>query len=160
MGRSVSYLSHALGITYFSNDPTNDNGKVVDIDENDNEFERSANDDDYSQSFDDLLENIIAAIESKYPSLSEPHKKLWDGNETRIILTNNWAEIGISEYCSLVSLSIRVNSGLEEKHGLAEQWIKKVWPSMVRHAKENTYHNNLCKVASFSNGEGVFELSK
>ena len=52
MGRSVDYLSNAQGVTYFTNDPTNENGKVIGIDDEGNDVECEPNEDDYQFSFD------------------------------------------------------------------------------------------------------------
>lgn len=158
MGRSVDYLSRALGVSYFTIDPTNENGKVIAIDENDEEYERDPTDDDWSWEFECLESNILSVLEDKYPSLSRPSKPYWDGNETKILLVNEHCEIGISEYCGLVSISIRVNENDYNIHpGISETWVEKVWPNMVKLMGENTGHTQLRKLGSFSNGEGVYE---
>lgn len=139
MGRSVSYLSHAMRVTYF-NLPSDD-------EEDNNEFV-----------FDDLFMNVKCSLKAAFPSLWECEK--WDGNETRIFLENYLAEIGISEYCGLVSISIRVPISDYVNENLAEHWISQNWEKMKKVMAENTYHEHLQKVGTFSNGEGVYELVK
>lgn len=155
MGRSVDYLNNAIGVTFFSVDPTNSNGLINDQDEEGNEIERETNDSDYEFCFDDLLGNITYSLLAKFKSLSKVEKR-WDGRETRIILENSHCEIGISEYCSLVSVSIRVKVSDYVNEALAENWIKQNWHAMVKTMTENTYHENLTRIGGFSNGESIY----
>ena len=132
MGRSVDYLSNASRIYYVP-------------------FECEEGEEDFA--WDDFEDNLTYGLKTKFKSLDKCKK--WDGRETRIFLENNLAEVGISEYCGLVSISIRPKDGVES---LGENWIDKISTNFEQVIKENcgeTYR----KVGSFSNGEGVFEKS-
>ena len=108
--------------------------------------------------WDDLVYSVLTALKEVAPSLYEPSPKRWDGNETLIILENSHAEIGISEYCGLVSLSIRVNETNQYYTGnnsLSLNWIRKMWQPMVIAMMKNGV-NMYGKQGTFSNGEGVY----
>ena len=92
MGRSVSYLDNAEVVIYFPIE---------------NELNEQGECDDFlSQlNWDDLVSNLQCEIKAKLPSYSVCKNK-WDNRETRIILENDLCNIGISEYCGLVSLSV------------------------------------------------------
>ena len=109
-----------------------------------------------------LLEGIVETMKSEYPGFDEPSKKKWDGKETRIILEGHGVQVGLSEYCDLWSLSVRVNendleyaSSDEEYESMkkdALDWINTNW------AEASKYWDDFRKVGTFSNGESVFEL--
>ena len=127
MGRSVDYLSNAHKVFYTPF-------------EGENEWD-----------WDDFFSNISYGLKAKFPSLENCER--WDGRETRIFLENNLVEVGISEYCGLVSVSIRAKEG---KEAIGENWIDKVaanFEKVIRGNCGDVYR----KVGSFSNGEGVFE---
>jgi len=142
MGRSVNYLTDAKEVTYFP----------FDEDEKDQE--------ETSWHWNDLQEDIQAVLEKACPSLYETDD--WDGNEVKIILRNTFAEIGIAEYCGLVSLSVRVNPDYyEEIPGqLAENWIALIWPKVEWLLQEKLGLRLLQKDGSLSNGEGVYSEYK
>ena len=127
MGRSVDYLNNAHKVFYATF-------------EGEDEWEWS-----------DFSDNITYGLKAKFASLA--HCKKWDGRETRIFLENNLCEVGISEYCGLVSISIRAKEGLES---LGENWIDKIYANFEKVIRENC-GDVYKKVGSFSNGEGVFE---
>lgn len=137
MGRSVDYLSNALKVYYLSYEQyfENEDGQEI--------F------DDYA--FEVLFDNIKHEIKAKYKSFVVTDN--FDGREVKIFLRNNIVEIGISEYCGLVSISIRnVN---DEKIGLARNFINKIDKGILDILKQNG--ETLTKVGTFSNGEGVYE---
>ena len=77
----------------------------------------------------------------------------YTGRETKIFLRNRLVEFGISEYCGLVSVSVRVyDDGMK---GLAENWVDKNWSKI-----ESVIGANVRKVGTFSNGCGVYEHIK
>jgi len=134
MGRSVNYLSNADLVLYFD-------GSFLE-----NEFD-----------WEDFKSNLIYKIKKKLKSYNECDK--WDGNETRIFLENELAEIGLSEYCGLCSLSVRVrDDDYDEyfKEGIAKRHIKQIEKSLVK-CLENTGVEILNRLGTFSNGCGVFE---
>lgn len=127
MGRSVSYLTGATKVAYF------DVGYMKD------EFDW--------QCFE---ENITYSLRKQFKSLEDADK--WDGRETKIILQNSFVEIGISEYCSLASVSVRINDDAIDngQQGLAERFIGAVERKLEEMSE-------LTKSGTFSNGEGVYE---
>jgi hypothetical protein len=141
MGRSVDYLSNATKVLYikYETEYENEDGEMVD-----DEF-----------AFDDLHDNIISVIKELYPSFKDVDGR-YDGRETRIILENRIVEIGISEYCGLVSISARPNQHADEygKHGLAESFINKIWDKLQKEL--NKYADVLNRVGGFSDGTSVY----
>jgi hypothetical protein len=140
MGRSVDYLSYAVGVTFI---PLEYNSE----DEGDQDWV-----------WEDFEETVKDACTKIAPSLYEVSKK-WDRRETRIILANRHCEIGISLYMTLASVSIRHNqSDYSSRESLAVHWINQVWPKMVEEIGK--YYTILRKLGSMSNGEGVYEEVK
>ena len=133
MGRSVSYLSRSQKVVYIP-------FEVENVEES--EFE-----------WDFFYEDLIDVLCEKYPSLNVVRNK-WDGRETRIILANDLCEIGLSEFCGLVSVSIRVNE-YYEFYNIAENWINRINFEKVLNERFNT----LRKIGTFSNGESIYELN-
>jgi len=134
MSRSVSHLNNAEVILYFP------------YDEENNE----------SFAWQDLKDNLINEITKYLPSFYASDK--WDNRETLIILENNYCNIGISEYCGLVSLStsaknsdynIYINNFGKAYANKIEKTLKKVL--------KNLGLSNYNKIGTFSNGEGVYE---
>lgn len=134
MGRSVSYLSNAVHKTF------------VDVSEMDESYD-----------WDDFLRNIKYALKKKFPSLTDC-KNEWDDRETTIILDNYHCQIGISEYCGVASISIRVNESSRDENNLSlsKNWIDQVWDNMLKVMQKNTGYDFLVKQGSFSNGEGIY----
>lgn len=148
MGRSVNYLSNALQISYFQWPTLWVYNEETGIDEETDQFE-----DGYI-----VTENIQESIISEFPEFE--YSKKWDGNETNIILKGYGTEIGLSEYCGLASLSIRIDENelnymdedeYNEQYDKIEAWINENW------AKISQGYNQLTKIGTFSNGEAVFE---
>ena len=139
MGRSVDYLSRAEHVAYINN--------AVDNDETTDYFIAREN-------WNWFKEGLVELLQKRCPSLEEVDE--WDGRETHIFLENLHAQIGLSEYCGLVSLSIRINDTNFRCNGqLAFGWINQVWPKILTDL-DKRYHT-LTKLGSFSNGEGVFQ---
>jgi hypothetical protein len=137
MGRSVSYLSNAQHITYLN-------------------WECEEGTEDFA--WDDLKESVIECF-SKFKTLSQPLNKKWDGRETSIILENAHSEVGISEYCGCVSISIRPIEDDYVKIGLATKWINLIWPKVLKELDKCFPTSHLHRIGGFSNGESVYELS-
>lgn len=181
MGRSVSYLRNAIGIAYihFDNEEQTfcdkcGNANTTTLDEDTDEghnhlcedcnitFEGYPTDPQFEWNcFVECIEDIL---KKRIPSIDILDRKnsRWDDRETRIFAENNLAEFGISEYCGLVSISIRV---IEDDYAwkyeaLAKHWIAKVWPGIQAAIVETFPTTALCKVGNFSNGEGVYTLAK
>jgi len=152
MGRSVDYLSHAEYVIYFKADWMNEQDDNGEYDEVLSEM-----------NWGDFKGNLISNICSKLKSYYEVDE--WDGREVWIFLKNELAEIGLSEYCGLYSLSIRArddefyNSYEKVKEGLAKAHCKKVRKSLEKALKDCGV-DILNKIGTFSNGEAVYKLAK
>lgn len=144
MGRSVSYLSRAQRVVYF------EWPKVEVYDEETEEFSAS----DTLEESDIVVEDIQEVIKSEFPEFD--NAKRYDGDETLIILEGYGTQIGLSEYCGLASLSIRVDSFIfhfkgEEDIEKIVEWINENWE------KVSNPWNKLQKLGTFSNGEGIYQ---
>jgi hypothetical protein len=117
--------------------------------------EDDVDDDGYQQAWDDFYCNTKYAIKGLFPSLTDCDR--FEGNEDRIFLENDLVEIGISEYCQGVTISVRPKESRYEQNteGLAINWINKVWDKVE--AKLSEHCDIYRKVGTFSNGEGVYE---
>lgn len=151
MGRSVSYLSYAEYVLFFTAD-------WIGKDEDDN-----FNEDQSYFDWEDFKNNLVSNITSKLKSYNECEK--WDCNEVSIFLENELCEIALSEYCGLYSLSIRAkddefyNSYENVKEGLAKHHTHQIRKTLSV-ALEKSGATLLQKVGTFSNGESVYELAK
>jgi hypothetical protein len=149
MGRSVDYLNNAVKVNYFQY-PT--------LWVYDEETDRDIETDEYEDGRL-VVEDIQETIKSNYPDFE--NSKRWDGRETSIILTGYGVEIGLSEYCGLATLSVRVDQYVldycdtdeeaEEAERTALNWIRDNWDECSK------YWNQYRKIGTFSNGESVFE---
>ena len=160
MGRSVDYLNHAIGKTFFNVDFTDENGKVTGLDDEDNEIKVEPEDYHHEDNWDDFLIDVVNSLKKAYPSLEQTDGtyKNFEG-ETRILLTNDFCEIGVAKYYDLASVSIRVNERYfgDPQFNLAEPWIKRVWPNMEKVMNKYIGHEQLNKVGNMSDGCGVYE---
>lgn len=149
MGRSVDYLNNAERVNYFQW-PT--------LSIYDPETDRDIETDEYEDA-SIVIEDIQEYIRSIFPGF-DPCSR-WDGRETHIILEGYGVEIGLSEYCGLASLSVRVDEGpleyseddeaYETDKQKALNWINENWDEASR------YWNKYRKIGTFSNGEGVYQ---
>lgn len=127
MARSVSYLTRADAVAY-------DHLEF----ENDEIFDELT--------WRDYKEFMIEKLKNKFPSLQDTDS--WE-DETQIILENEFCEIGLSEYCGLISISIRAKDEYDNYPGLAEAWVDKVKSKFLS-------IGTLIKQGTFSNGESVY----
>lgn len=136
MGRSVDYLSEAYKVLYISYETEYEyeDGEVIQ-----DEF-----------AFDDVFGNIRCELKSLFPSLRDTDE--WDGRETKIFLENKLVEFGISEYCGIISLSVR--SKEYETDGLAHNFIDKTWDK-IRKSLDG-FCNVLNRVGGFSDGTSIY----
>lgn len=148
MSRSVDYLNNALKVSYF------EWPLIESYNEETEQYERT---DEYEESYI-VKEMICESIISEFPEYE--YSKKWDGRETAIILTGYGTEIGLSEYCGLATLSIRIDENLlayyeedeyNEQCDKIEAWINENW------AKISQGYNQYNKIGTFSNGESVYE---
>jgi hypothetical protein len=149
MGRSVDYLNNAERVNYFQW-PTlwvydEDTDQDVETDE--------------LWDASDVISDIQECITSNFPEFDKCSR--WDGRETQIILEGYGVQIGLSEYCGLASLSVRVDQSIldycdtDEEADAEEQkikdWIHANWDEVSK------YWNEYKRIGTFSNGEGVYQ---
>lgn len=144
MGRSVDYLNNALKVAYFPW-PT--------LEVYDEETDTYKETDEFEDSYF-VVENIQQYIMSEYPEFECSSK--WDGRETRILLEGYKVQIGLSEYCGLASLSIRIDEDeldyetFEDDMDAVSEWIDTHWENISKP------WSTLNKIGTFSNGESIY----
>ena len=106
----------------------------------------------------DLMEDLKQQIQEQFPSFSEPWKKRYNGREVMIILENKHAEIGVSNYEDIISVSLATKDEYENDRmeALAKQWIAQVESSFHKKLEKSYSHSALNRSGNFSNGEAVF----
>jgi hypothetical protein len=123
MGRSVNYLRNADAV-YF------------------HQLE-----DEEMQDFDLLIEDIQEHVIYKYPEFEAVDK--WEDRDVNIILQSDLVEIALSEYCGVISLSVRTLEEADQTK--AASWIEHFFKRAIAPwAKAR-------KIGTFSNGESVYE---
>lgn len=100
--------------------------------------------------FDDAVDCAIDALRAKYPSLEQPSRQRWIGNEGRVILENKLVSIVVSEYCGLVAISAVVEDGYG---ALAERFGNNIdlTPAAA------CFGDELVCRGRFSKGEAIFD---
>lgn len=93
--------------------------------------------------WDFFVDDIRYRLKDDFKSLSDCNK--WLGREDNAILENDHCYIGLSEYNSLVSLWC-----VPKETNLALNWIEQIRPKFKK-------YGDLKKIATFSNGEAIFE---
>lgn len=108
------------------------------------------------------MEDLKAQIKEQFPSFSEPWTNRWNGREVKIILENKHAEIGVAQYCDLISVSLATRDSYDNDNmeALAKQWIAQVEANFHKKLEKSYSHSALNKVGTFSNGEAVFNEIK
>jgi hypothetical protein len=132
MGRSVDYLNRAQHVSYFE-------WPSYECDEGEQHYEDS----------EWVIDCIQESIKSEYPEFYNEDK--WDGRETHIILSGYGVEVGLSEYCGLATLSIRVEDDTSDEVEDIEAWIDVNWDNI------SLGYNMYRKIGTFSNGEAIYE---
>lgn len=161
MGRSVDYLSRATQVSY-ANVSTFGYGAPWNEETDDYDYEAEPVYSDFQAEcdWDDFKANLGEAFAKYYPSLDFDAKGHgWDGRETMIIARNKLVEVGLSEYCGLVSLSVRP---LDEhpwlnyaQSPIGERFARQMnLDKVLAHALGEEVV--LRKVGTFSNGESVY----
>jgi len=133
MSRSVNHLNHAEHVSFI---PTEDFCGC------------DPDDPDCSFFFKEEADRVAERLRGRWPSFEAADR--WNNRETRVVAENGHAEVGVSEYCGLTSVSIAVVENCERPE-LAEHWIR----SMVSAFEE--MFGTLRKLGTFSNGESVYE---
>ena len=138
MGRSVSYPSNTAAVCFRD---VSSFGYMIDDEGNTtDEYDQCQGQDDWEWFVDSIKEDAM----NKWASMSECNK--WVDREDRAILENNFAYIGVSEYCGLASVWL-----LPKDEALAANWCKRIAKNFEKMFGEYV------KVASMSNGEGVYQ---
>lgn len=134
MGRSVETIGR--NVVYF------------DFDYDDNDLA--------TEDWQDLQDNIICAITSKYKSfIVTPNQWAeYPYRENKILLENDHIQISISEYCGCGAVSIFVRDDMEYPE-LAEYWLSQTWDTLSRIIGK--YVTVLQRLGTMSNGVAVFE---
>ena len=132
MGRSVSYPSNALIVTF-----------------NTITYDSEAEEYDIDAEWDDLIDNFVSLCEIYWPSLNLDIK--WLDREDQALLSNRLVRIGLSEYCGMVAYWVVPNEQNPECFALAKRWAKQIEELFVRD------FGGYRKVGSMSNGEGVYQ---
>ena len=157
MGRSVNYLNRAEFKTFFDVSlDTDSEGKITTFDDNGDEVQTEPTDWDYQLNWDDFFGAISFMFVKK---LGLNYSKKWEGDDVKIFAENRFCEVGISEYCGLASVSIRINdaeSYSEHSERVAKAYIEYLWGKALKLFDSEVRHTRLNKIGSFSNGEGVY----
>lgn len=136
MSRSVNYLNRAETVAYFDVAYMQDEADVW--------------------KWDFFIKDIIYSIIEKYPSFTKCDK--WDSGEVHIFLENSFAEIGISEYCGLASLSVRLHQDLDNPYYSEDISRANLAKNQLKHyANFINEISELRRVGTFSNGESVYK---
>lgn len=138
MGRTVSYPSGSVAVCYRDISHFGTDGDSFD--------ELSA-----ELEWESLIEDIVETCKAHWPSLKEC--EYWLDDENRVLLENQHAIVGVSEYGGLACVWLKVCIlRLSRSNGmLANHWSLQIAP------KFNMFFGQLRKVGTFSNGEAVYE---
>lgn len=88
MGRGVSSPSNVVNSFLITLETEDEDGVEVDI-----AFE-----------YECIMDQIVNVVGERWPSFCEPRREKWLGTENRVLLYNDFAYIGISEYCGDVNV--------------------------------------------------------
>lgn len=108
-----------------------------------------------------FTEDLLNVIQASFPSMYEGDR--WLDREVKQIAMNQLVEVGISEYCGLVSVSLRPKE-FEEYYAedarlarLANIWMRRSGEKFLQTIQKAYGDKCLRKMGTFSNGEGVYE---
>jgi hypothetical protein len=111
------------------------------------EFDRDY--DQYAEEWVYMLEYFVERVTETWPSFSRVER--WPHDEVRVVLQNGLAEMAVSEYCGLTSLSIAPVENVSE--GLANNFIDSISDKFL------SMFSNYYRIGTFSNGESVYEVA-
>ena len=117
------------------------------------------NDDEDNWIWDDFIASLKAEAQAKIAGMEECD--VWVDREDHAILQNSHALLGVSEYCGLVSVWIRPNKNFVPQSD-ADELAQALECNNIPLAKivEAANGTVLRHVATFSNGEAVYERSQ
>lgn len=129
MSRTVNYASDAIAVAYFDYD------------------DREGFD------WEELEDDIVNRLQESWKSFTSC--RYWLDNEVLMIAENDLAYVAISEYCGLCSLSLVPKSYEDDYH----DFVSELGPHWCNQIKDKFVEkfSTLRKVATFSNGEAVYE---
>jgi hypothetical protein len=139
MGRSVSTPYGAVAVGFVD---VSEFGRVVDEDGNvtDEYCEWQSSDD-----WEWFTYDVAFRAKKKWKSFGEC--EYWVGREDKAILENEFAYVGVSEYCGCAAVWLLP----KDEHQLAEAWCNKIAKNFEKEFAA------MVKVGTFSNGEAVYK---
>lgn len=115
--------------------------------------------DEFGESVDEVIDDLIYSIKLGLPSLDEPWKSVWDG-EAKLVLENNLVNVWLSEYCGTISVCVTPveDDGYNDRYfgGLSINWINQVSNTLDKILK-SSMGTAMNKLGTMSNGVSVFE---
>lgn len=140
MGRSVSTPSDCTAIAYQHHECEDDlcGGETGDC----------TYDGDWWQSD---IDSEMDYARTLWPSLSPCGKNVWLGREDHAYLENEYAYVGVSEYCGVTAIWLKPK---ETDDGRAAHWCSQIAPRFLK-----TF-STLARVATMSNGETIYRSTR
>lgn len=153
MGRSVSRHKYSLEVCY---EDISNHGYAPEFDDNGDEIHGDDPDkwvyDEFCHQvdWDCWVEYQQDKAKKLFPSMTECDE--WLDREDRAIMENDFAYIGVSEYCGLASIWLVFKGDVMDidNYGLGKAWCGKAC-----HGFSQTF-GDLVKLGKMSNGEGVY----
>lgn len=108
-------------------------------------FQTLSDDDAFGDDWEDFLDDITTRCIETWPSMYVADE--WVGREDHAIVQNAHVWIGVSEYCGLVAIWLKVK---DEENGLSVQWAKRIAPKFAK------MFGQLRQIGHMSNGEAVY----
>ena len=111
--------------------------------------------------WDNFIECLQDRLGTRYPSLVEADE--WPERECHTIMENQHAIFAVSEYCGLVSVSMRAKEddyGYDEHVGLHQSWSRRVAPGFQNFMAKAFGQYCLSRMGGFSDGTSVYQRVK
>ncbi len=108
-------------------------------------------DDDAEYHWESFIEDLQTVVEEKYPSFDSADR--WVDREVHIIMQSKVAEIGVSEYCGLVSICLAPR---DVDNPLNVSWCEQNADKFTELLHKSYESSALISKGRFSNGEQVF----
>lgn len=99
----------------------------------------------------EYIDQITDLLEAHYPSVTDCDR--WRGREQHVIAENSRGEFVLCVYCGLASLSFVPTDNL------GAVWGSKIRDGLLAKLKATDLGLVLRKIATMSNGEGVYEAA-
>jgi hypothetical protein len=136
MGRSVSFATGSVAVAYQHIEYEDEEGTP------------------YPFAWEDIVDDVVNTATHLWPSFTPCDK--WLDREDHAILENSYAYIGMSEYCGLASVWLvpKEQCGYSDDHIINN--LSKGFCNKIKNRFLDTF-STLNRVATFSNGEAIFE---